>query len=134
MERGGKKPIVRPDEDSTPHGAKASGKPPFCSFGMETEASEQVYACALEIMGEKRNKVISSSDYGLPACKRLSTGRYHHKHRWISLKWWQRATAILITGIILFCAWKMGWLRRSWIVALWGELLLTKSSGRLLDK
>lgn len=114
------KPIGPPlPVETSPDGRDASGKP-LCSFGMKMEAKQQDHACALGIMNDKGNKVISSPG-GLFAGERVCIARYHRTHKQKSLKRWLRAAALIIAGVIIFHAWKMGWLRRSWVVALWGE-------------
>ena len=112
--------------ENPPDGRDVSGKSMY-SFGMKIASKQREHACEMGIMSDKGSKVISSPD-GLFAGERLRIARYQRTHKQTSLKWRERAVALLIAGVIIFHAWKMDWLMRSWVAAL-GECYVPLSIG-----
>jgi hypothetical protein len=123
-----KTPLLRASDGVTPCGNEdRSGEyhtlvDPFCHFGIKLDGIQQEYACSKKIMRKNQLHLIYD-DGPVPLAGPQHCNGRNWKDASTILKpsRWKRAGAAVFASVFLVFAWKMGWLRTSLLVALWGE-------------
>jgi hypothetical protein len=129
MEGDEKKPILPASEGVTPFGdGDRSGEcqtlvDPFCHFGMKLDGKQQENACTWQIMREKGIHVIyDDGPVPLADPQGCKCPDWKDASKILKPSRWKHAGTAVFASVFLLFAWKMGWLRTSLIVTLWGEL------------